>query len=145
MSRSRMPRHVLAATALVPLALALTAGCGAATTAGNPLAAGGASSAAAPTTSPNAAFCSAIAQLGVQTKQITSKPKLAAIDFLNVADAYDKVAAVAPPELKAGLATVSRDYRMVGRGDVVLAKVSPEIEKNIKDLTAATTQICVAK
>lgn len=140
MSRSSV--QPLLAAALVPLVLVAVSACAGAT----PGSATAIGAAAAPTTaaaSDTGAYCTALAQLGVQTKQIMAKPKLEALDFLNVADAYDNAGNVAPAELKGNFATVARDYRLVGRGSAALRDVQDEIKQASSSLTAASTKLCV--
>lgn len=139
-SRRIAPQIVTAA--LVPLAVATLAACGG-TMPGSPLSVGAAATTTAPVASSSATFCSSISQLGTRAKQVTSKPKVEAVDYLGLAEAYDKVAAVAPKEIAPGLLTLARDYRLLGRGDTTMAKVNKEMTQVSNDLTAAITKVCV--
>lgn len=141
----RDPRGLAArigAAALLPLAAAALTACGSTMT-GSPLSVGGGAATTTAAAPSGATFCSSISQLGARAKQVTSKQKVEAIDMLGLADAYDKVAAVAPKELQPGLLTLARDYRLVGRGDTTMAKVSPEMTKVSNSLTEAITKVCV--
>lgn len=142
MPSRRIAPQILTAV-LVPLAAVALAACGGTMT-GSPLSVGGGAATTTAAAAPSSAtFCSSISQLGTRAKQVTSKAKVEAVDYLGLAEAYDKVAAVAPKEIAPGLLTLARDYRLLGRGDTTMAKVNKEMTQVSNDLTAAITKVCV--
>lgn len=87
-------------------------------------------------------FCGALADVSTMTRAIATKDTISPAEYSATADAYDRLGALAPSELKPDLATVAKDYRAVASGATTIEKIGPEIASASLRLTDANMRLC---